>query len=86
MKMNAKMIGYMLVCILALYGVIILIRKIMHDKTEDQKNMGLKYYVEPYSWWDKIKQGAGTVASGALELGKAINWQQTMALNQLANM
>jgi hypothetical protein len=48
--------------------------------------MGLKYYVEPYSWWDKIKQGAGTVASGALELGKAINWQQTMALNQLANM
>jgi len=48
MKINAKTIGMALVCLLARYGVIILIRKIMSDKTEDQKSKGWKYYIEPY--------------------------------------
>ena len=48
MKINAKTIGMALVCLLAIYGVIILIRKIMSDKTEDQKSKGWKYYIEPY--------------------------------------
>jgi hypothetical protein len=41
MKMNAKMIGYMLVCILALYGIIILIRKMMMNEPK-------KGWFEPY--------------------------------------
>jgi len=48
MKINAKTIGIALLCIIAIYGVIILIRKIMHDKSEDQKKLGWKYYMEPY--------------------------------------
>jgi hypothetical protein len=49
MKINAKIIGMALVCLLAIYGVIILIRKIMSDKNEDiKKNKGWKYYIEPY--------------------------------------
>jgi hypothetical protein len=44
MKINAKIIGMALVCLLAIYGIIILIRKIMSDKNLKE----WKYYMEPY--------------------------------------
>jgi hypothetical protein len=51
MKMNAKMIGYVLVYILALYGVIILIRKMMMNEPK-------KGWFEPYSTLGNITSGS----------------------------
>lgn len=50
MKMNAKMIGCILVCILALYGTIILVRKIMSEPK--------KGWFEPYSTLSNITSGS----------------------------
>ena len=49
--MNAKMIGYMLVCILALYGLVILIRKMMISNPK-------KRLFEPYGTLDNITSGS----------------------------
>ena len=49
MKMNAKMIGCILVCILALYGAIILVRKMMSEQK--------KRWFEPYSTLGNITSG-----------------------------
>ncbi len=47
MKYNAKSIGIVLCYILAIYGLIILIRKIL-NREEKNKSKTWSYYVEPY--------------------------------------
>ncbi len=49
MKFNAKSIGMILCYILAIYGLIILIRKIM-NRSEKNKEKSWSYYVEPYRY------------------------------------
>jgi hypothetical protein len=49
MKYNAKSIGIILCYILAIYGLIILIRKIL-NREEKNKSKTWSYYVEPYRY------------------------------------
>ena len=49
MKMNAKSVMCILCYILAIYGLIILIRKIM-SRSEKNKEKRWSYYVEPYRY------------------------------------
>ena len=54
-----------LACILAVYGLIILIRKIMNRDNDKGEFKGLKYFVEPYS-----ATGCSCKKSGFLNLSK----------------
>ena len=48
-KLN--LVVYTICCILALYGLIILIRKIMLDSNSERKSkkeLGMKFYIEPF--------------------------------------
>jgi hypothetical protein len=48
-KLN--LVVYTICCILALYGLIILIRKIMLDSNSERKSkkeLGIKFYIEPF--------------------------------------
>jgi hypothetical protein len=51
MKFDAKSIMCVLCYILAIYGLIILIRKIM-SRSEKNKEKSWSYYVEPYEYID----------------------------------